>query len=287
MEAVKDHYERFPYPDYPLWFAGRRSELKKIRFKAPHLSKGWEPEHIWLVGCGALSPLLFARAYPRSHIRASDLSAANLTIAQVRSLLFGYPSVDFRQEDFMEAARSIDLQEKFDLIDAYGVIHHTENPEQSLSVLKGCLRSGGLMRVMVYSSDDRIRLEELRRDFKQKEPVLYEEVFAGAMPGEIQSLRLHINRWQSYRMKRRQLANIQAWLRERKIELGRDAETISGLADAILHPVVKVAHRDEWMAMLERTGFEILSVEDRANLVALVTPSQLHANGSAAAVGTS
>ena len=54
------------------------------------------------------------------------------------------------------------LDRKFDIVESAGVIHHMEDPFVAWSILKDCLRSGGLMKIGLYSQFARKHIAELR-----------------------------------------------------------------------------------------------------------------------------
>ena len=70
---VAQHYEKYPYPTYPLHAFGRWRDLSRVDLR----SWGVNTPHpkLWISGCGTISPLMFGRRNPSAEILASDLSS--------------------------------------------------------------------------------------------------------------------------------------------------------------------------------------------------------------------
>lgn len=196
---VAQHYEKYPYPTYPLHAFGRWRDLSRVDLR----SWGVNTPHpkLWISGCGTISPLMFGRRNPSAEILASDLSSRSLRIAKIRCRLFGIHNVRFLQQDLTEST----FKECFDAIDSYGVIHHTSDPTLSLQKLAEALKPQGVLRLMLYARDVRAELEDLR------------------------------GRWGKSGLSIKQ---IRAQIPKELFSRYRELQSRSGFADAILHPLV-------------------------------------------------
>lgn len=199
---VSEHYEKYPYPDYPFFALGRWRDLESVDLSGWQIQR--EVRDLWICGSGTIAPLMFARRNPAVRIVATDLSRKTLNIARRRLALYGYHNVCLKQED-LYASQAV---ESFDAIDAFGVIHHVESPEKALRVLVTALRKGGVMRLMIYAADVRHEIEDLRTEVK----------------------RAHLM----------SLSEIKHFLKTKGVERYGDLKNDIGIADALLHPLVHV-----------------------------------------------
>lgn len=212
VKEVEDHYEKYPYPSYPWYAMGSWRQLQQIdlvewgvKSKSPKL---------WLAGCGSISPLMFARRNPRAKILATDLSKKSLNQAKLRSWLFGQHQIEFKKENLLEA----NYESQFDAIDAFGVIHHTPEPEAALAIFEKALKPNGILRLMLYSKKAREELERLRHKFLEQKY-------------SVDDIR----------------AKISTDLKEKFYDL-RSKE---GIADALLHPLVHLYDEESLNALLK------------------------------------
>lgn len=209
---VAKHYEKYPYPSYPLYALGMWSELSRVDLKSWGVENS-QPK-LWIAGCGTIAPLMFGRRNPSAQILATDLSKRSLRMAKMRCRLFGIHNVDFLQHDLTQS----DFRECFDAIDSYGVIHHTPNPKISLCKLAEALKPGGILRLMLYSKKTRRELEILRAEWKDNSSPLRK--IKQSIPKEI---------FHKY----------------------SELKSRSGFADAVLHPLAFTFSEEEVEFLLE------------------------------------
>jgi SAM-dependent methyltransferase len=236
IEAVRHHYEEFPYPSYPLVASVRRCDTYALNLEALWARFNGrlppsEAKKILIAGCGSFSPYPFALANPRVPISALDLSRRSLRRAHLHCFLHGCRNVAFHAGDFCD--RGV-LAGRFGLIDAYGVLHHLDNPVEGLKALAERLVAGGIMRVMLYSRYIRREEESIRRAFrllKIQDIRTIKNLFGRARPGS----RLY-----------------------QCIRTSSEATSASGLADAFLHPCVHTFTIDEFLEMMAETGLRPL-----------------------------
>jgi len=235
-ETVRRHYELYPYPHYPLLASVRRADTY-----ASNLAALWSrfngelptrhAERILIAGCGSFAPYPFALSNPATSITALDLSTRSLRRARLHCLLHGVRGVEFRAGDLCDPAS---VQGDFGLIDAYGVLHHLEDPAAGLRSLAARLVPGGILRVMVYSSYTRREEESVRRALrllKIREPDAVRKLIARSAPGS--------------RLRRFSDASDEVSQR-------------SGLADALLHPLVRTYRIDSFMELVRQSSLKPL-----------------------------
>lgn len=234
-DLVREHYERFPYPDYPFYFRGRRSELKRLDVRSWHLRR--PAADILVAGCGTVAAFMFGQANPKCRILGLDLSEKSLRKSRFRCWLWGVHNVEYRVGDLLQ------IQESFDVIDAYGVIHHTVDPEKSLQHLVSCLRPGGVIRLMLYSKKARDEYEKIRSELLKEGRASFE----GA----------------------------QAYLSEKSIRPFGELRTRSGLADALIHPLVKTYSSEEVESLVQKVGgVELIQMNELGNFVLFLRKSK-------------
>ena len=235
-DSVRRHYELYPYPDYPLLASVRRCDTY-----ANNLAALWSRfngelpsqslKRILIAGCGSFAPYPFALANPDASITALDLSRHSLERARLHCLLHGITGVQFLDGDLLDQATA---PGPFGLIDAYGVLHHLEDPLAGLRALAARLGEGGILRVMVYSHYTRREEESIRRALrllKVREP---KQVLA-------------------------MVARSKADSRLRRFFQESDEVSFrSGLADALLHPCVTTYRIDPLMELVAASGLKPL-----------------------------
>ena len=234
--SVRRHYELYPYPNYPLLASVRRCDTYAnnldalwSRFNGELPPQGLQ--RILIAGSGSFSPYPFALANPGASITALDLSRQSLRRARLHCLLHGITGLDFLTGDLLDPALA---PGPFGLIDAYGVLHHLEDPLAGLRSLASRLGEGGILRVMVYSHYARREEESIRRALRLLRVHEPEQV-----------LRMVARSKETSRLRR-------------FFEASDEVSFRSGLADALLHPCVSTFRIDALMEMVAASGLEPL-----------------------------
>jgi SAM-dependent methyltransferase len=104
------------------------------------------------IGCGlGTESLNFALA--GAEVTLVDLSKTSLELCKKRFELYGVKGtfVVGNAEELSEILPQENVSNKFDLIWAFGAIHHTPHPEKIVEQMKKLLKEGGEIRAMVYS----------------------------------------------------------------------------------------------------------------------------------------
>lgn len=152
---VQDQYEVHPYPRWQqLAPAGEPCDLAtRLRREcpvAPAVTVRLDgPPQVLVAGCGTgQHPIQLARQLRDARILAVDLSQASLAYAQRLTDALGLPHITYAQADLLNLGS---LEQRFDLIESAGVLHHLADPLAGWRVLTGLLRPGGLMKIALYS----------------------------------------------------------------------------------------------------------------------------------------
>ena len=153
-EAVRDFYERLPYPA-PLTNLDKHRDLYKNpdrRRALFHLI--WPAERqrgnqeILVAGCGTSQAARYALRDPDARVTAIDFSETSLRYTRELQQQYKLENLELHHlpiESIRELGRS------FDLIVSTGVLHHLPDPDVGLRALHDVLRPRGAMHLMVYA----------------------------------------------------------------------------------------------------------------------------------------
>jgi SAM-dependent methyltransferase len=163
--AVRRQYEENPYP---RWRSITRRPARPLAEVVADLFPALDPasvppprHRILVAGCGTgRHALNVAFRYAECDILAVDLSRASLAYGMRRAHELGVDNIRFRQADILGLGA---LDERFDLIEASGVLHHMADPLKGWSVLMGLLRPGGFIKLGLYSAPARQSIHAARR----------------------------------------------------------------------------------------------------------------------------
>lgn len=243
-DSVRRHYELYPYPDYPLMASVPRRDTY-----ANNLAALWSrfngelpPQNlkrVLIAGCGSFAPYPFSLANPDCSITALDLSRKSLSRARLHSLLHGITGTRFLEGDLLEPSLA---PGPFGFIDCYGVLHHLEDPAAGLLSLTSRLGEGGILRVMVYSRYTRREEESIRRALR---------ILKVDRPGDVLGMVERSREGSRLR---------------RFFEESDEVSTRSGLADALLHPLVTSYRIDRFMELAASGGLKPLLFAHRGAL---------------------
>lgn len=167
LEAVSLFYNRYCYPDYPLFLSLRWQDgyHGSTAFAADLCHKHLGAQNkILIAGCGAVQPYILSKIEPlRNQIYACDLAANTLKRARLRTLL-SLNRIRYFHSSIQNLSSKLKI--KFDHIDSYGVIHHNDDPLKQLSFLAKLLKPKGTLRLMVYNHFARKTIQHLQNIFK-------------------------------------------------------------------------------------------------------------------------
>lgn len=123
-------------------------------FVEPHIPRfaefdRWRGKRVLEIGCGiGTDTINFARH--GAQVTAVDVSQQSVEIARHRAEVFGLEDrITFHCGDAEELSAFV-LPEAYDLIYSFGVIHHTPHPERVIGQIRRYVRSGSIVKIMVY-----------------------------------------------------------------------------------------------------------------------------------------
>lgn len=125
------------------------------RFVEPHIAEfadfpRWRGCQVLDVGCGiGTDSIAFANAGAR-YVAGVDLSSVTIQMAmsRVRALVWSPNFQCLNAEEYLPYAR---YPGGYDLIYAFGMLHHTPRPDRVLKLAFNRLKPGGELRVMLYA----------------------------------------------------------------------------------------------------------------------------------------
>jgi 2-polyprenyl-3-methyl-5-hydroxy-6-metoxy-1,4-benzoquinol methylase len=171
-ERVRDQYETHPYPRWrsvdgqirrkPL-DAHLRERFPAIRFDSIDTAH----PRLLVAGCGTgRHAIQTAARYEGVEVTAIDLSRRSLGYAARMAEELGRTNIRFAQADILGLGA---LEERFDVIECSGVLHHMADPMAGWKALRGLLKPGGLMRVALYSDIARARFAKLQAEIEAED----------------------------------------------------------------------------------------------------------------------
>lgn len=167
--AVQRQYEENPYP---RWQSMLRRPARKLDEVVSELfpsvasaSIPPAPHRVLVAGCGTgRHALAVAFRYAETDILAVDLSRASLGFAMRRTRELGVDNIRYRQADILKLGGiGASGEERFDVIESSGVLHHLADPEAGLRVLVDLLKPGGFLKLGLYSTLGRQAIAQARR----------------------------------------------------------------------------------------------------------------------------
>jgi len=117
---------------------------------------------ILIAGCGTGQQSIgTAATFENSSVTAIDLSLASIAYAARKTSEFGITNIKYHQADILD----VDMfEQKFDIIETVGVLHHMSNPILGLNALTKILKPGGLMKIGLYSRLARRTIARIREE---------------------------------------------------------------------------------------------------------------------------
>jgi len=203
---VRKQYEENPYPRWD-------EDIKKIQ--TPYIGvignqtdkdfKTIKIRKILVAGCGTgLQAINIALFDPKVSIDAIDLSLNSLAYGKRQSQEMNIKNINWYQADILNLEEH---DEKYDVIEAGGVLHHMKNPKKGFNILSKKLNKNGFMKIALYSNAYRETLNPNKKLLKENK-----------ISQDIESIK-----------KARLL------LMEKEILNGKDYFSKSGLIDLLMH----------------------------------------------------
>jgi SAM-dependent methyltransferase len=127
-------------------------EMRKY-FVEPHIPRfaefeRWKGKKVLEIGCGiGTETVSFARA--GAQVVAVDLSDRSLEIARRRLQIYGLDDVKLVECDVEHLQERLPV-EGYDLVYAFGVLHHTPDPDAALRQIRPYVSPSGSLKLMLY-----------------------------------------------------------------------------------------------------------------------------------------
>ena len=167
-KKVQAQYEENPYPRwtqlrlniYPLSIKEFVEEYE-LNIKNTNILKVYRPE-VLIAGCGTgQNSISTATKFRNCKILATDISLSSLAYAIRKTDELGIKNIEYVQSDILNLNK---IDKKFDIIECSGVLHHMDNPIKGWQTLFECLKTGGLMKIALYSSFARSHINKIREE---------------------------------------------------------------------------------------------------------------------------
>ena len=121
---------------------------------------------ILIAGCGTGRHAVETLSrFDNSTVLAVDLSLTSLAYAQRKTNELGLNNIHYMQADILSLKQ---LNRTFDIIECSGVLHHMSDPLKGWKELVKCLKSGGLMKIGLYSELARKSIVKIQQEIKEK-----------------------------------------------------------------------------------------------------------------------
>ena len=246
-QAVRDQYTALPYP---RWLATRaiaaqprRTILQGMLSANPPLSRPPDPRplQVLVAGCGTGKHAVdVATRFADAKVLAVDLSRRSLGYAQAQAERLHDPRLAKDRLRFAEADILAlgSLQDRFDHIEAMGVLHHLADPLDGWQVLCHLLKPDGTMRIGLYSRRGRAAIQAAQR-------------IANDFARDAQGLR----------SLRQAILALPSDHPAAPVRKGLDFYTLNGARDTLAHAQEHDFTLPEIGALLERLGLRFLGFE--------------------------
>jgi SAM-dependent methyltransferase len=170
FDQVANQYEEWIYPepirDLPAWLVSNWQW-----FDPSHAYQMFWPDSeyragidILVAGCGTNQAAMFAYANPGAQVVAIDVSQASLAHHEFLRDKYGLKNLVIQRLPIEEVAS---LQQDFDLVISTGVLHHLADPLVGLKALASCLRTHGVVAIMLYARYGRAGVELMQSVFRE------------------------------------------------------------------------------------------------------------------------
>lgn len=161
--AVRDQYERYPYPAGPPKVRAT-TDLRMLLSYVERGRKAAGPLHVLDAGCGrGVGTLGCATLQPDVHFTGIDINRVALQEISKEAHTRGLDNVLFNEVDLMTLEGLEVPDGGFDAIYSSGVLHHLSDPVAGLRTLRGVLAPHGALALMVYARHGREPLARLQR----------------------------------------------------------------------------------------------------------------------------
>jgi SAM-dependent methyltransferase len=152
-EAVRAFYEDHPYPppvdDLEKYRAWQDPHKRRAEYHLLWPSRSFQDDQSILVaGCGTSQAAKQAMRWPAARVTGIDFSETSVRCTEELKRRYKLDNLKVRHLPIEQAG---ELEASFDQIVCTGVLHHLPDPEAGLRALRGLLKPGGAMNIMLYA----------------------------------------------------------------------------------------------------------------------------------------
>ena len=168
MKKVESQYNHWPYPEPIL---DLKDKIEEGFFYDLHLNiferiifpegKDYSSKNILIAGCGTNQALYYALSYPEMDIYGIDLSEGSISHNKDMIKKYGIKNLKVEQRDIFD----IKDKDKYDVIVATGVVHHTKDPSKTIIKLSEMGTNDCALVIGVYSSYLRYGVYSMQKIF--------------------------------------------------------------------------------------------------------------------------
>ena len=163
-KKVREQYEKHPYPRWRYTYKSVPANFLTIingliKPNKIESNNTFDNPNVLIAGCGTGRQIFLAEGYLNANILGVDLSLLSLAYAKRKTKEFGFKNIKFLHADILQLQN---LEEKFDVIECVGVLHHMKDPLQGLRILLNLLEPYGVMRLGLYSQLARQDVTKIR-----------------------------------------------------------------------------------------------------------------------------
>lgn len=162
VQTVRSYWNSRPcnirHSSQPIGTKEYFDEVEKRKyFVEPHIPdfaqfERWKGKHVLEVGCGiGTDTINFARS--GAFVTAVDLSEASLNLARQRANVFGIAHQISFYHGNVETLSSCVPVHSYDLVYAFGVLHHTPDPAKAIGQIKQYMNHSSELRLMLYAKN--------------------------------------------------------------------------------------------------------------------------------------
>ncbi len=169
--AVREQYEENPYPRWRyVQKAPQSTAVDVMKFIFPQFDHSrirvGDPCKILIAGCGTgAHPIMTAGRFAGAEALAIDLSLSSLAYAQRKIRELCISNITLMQADIMKLD---DVDGEYDIVESGGVLHHLEHPLKGWEIITRKLKSGGLMKIGLYSQLARESVNVVRQNISME-----------------------------------------------------------------------------------------------------------------------